>query len=124
MAKDQLKNLHLFAMESVLPFGMGVIHNAKTGGLKKIMNVFKSKDPVAELQVNGEKSAKKVRDKIDQVFPGLGHPVIAVDVTVEENYPDGKINERDSLISALNRIDNRLENLKNLLDNGSKNKDD
>ena len=124
MAKDQFKDLHLFAMESVLPFGMGIIHKARTGGLKKIMDVLKSKDPLAEFQVNGEKSAKKVRDKIDQVIPGLGHPVIPVDVNVEENYPDGKINERDSLISALNRIDSRLENLKNLLDNGSKNKDD
>ena len=124
MAKDQLKDFHLFAMESVLPFGMGIIHNARTGGLKKIMNVFKSKDPLSELQVNGESSAKKVRDKLDELIPGLGHPVIAVDVTVEENYPDGKITDRNSLISALNRIDNRLENLKNLLDNSSSNIDD
>ena len=121
MAKDQLKNLHLFAMESVLPFGMGVIHNAKTGGLKKIMNVFKSKDPVAELQVNGEKSAKKVRDKIDQVIPGLGHPVIPVDVTVEENYPDYESNDNDSLVSTLNRIDSDLDQLRRMISNNSLN---
>ena len=45
MAKDQLRDFHLFAMESALPFGMGIIHNARTGGLQKIINVFKSKDP-------------------------------------------------------------------------------
>ena len=124
MAKDQLRDFHLFAMESALPFGMGIIKNAKTGGFQKIMDVIKSKDPFSEFQVDGENSAKKVRDKIDELIPGLGHPVIAVDVTVEENYPDGKITDRDSLISALNRIDNRLENLKNLLDNSSINIDD
>ena len=36
MAKDQLRDLHLFAMESVLPLGMGIINNAKDGGIKKI----------------------------------------------------------------------------------------
>ena len=82
MAKDQLRDLHLFAMESALPFGMGIINNARTGGLQKIINVFKSKDPFSELQLDGEASAKTVRDKIDQVIPGLGHPVVSVDVTV------------------------------------------
>ena len=93
MAKDQLRDLHLFAMESALPAGMGIIHNAKTGGLQKIINVFKSKDPLSEFQVDGETSAKRVRDKIDQLIPGLGHPVVSVDVTVEENYPEYEIND-------------------------------
>ena len=30
MAKDQLRDLHLFAMESALPLSMGIINNAKT----------------------------------------------------------------------------------------------
>ena len=45
MAKDQLRDFHLFAVESALPFGMGIISNAKSGGFQKIMDVFKSKDP-------------------------------------------------------------------------------
>ena len=98
MAKDQLRDLHLFAMESALPFGMGIINNARTGGLQKIMNVFKSEDPFSEFQVDGETSAKVVRDKIDQFIPGLGYPVVSVDVTVEENYPDYEINESLSVI--------------------------
>ena len=69
MAKDQLRDFHLFAMESVLPFGMGIIKNAKTGGFQKIMDVFKSNDPFSEFQVDGETSAKTVRDKIDQLIP-------------------------------------------------------
>ena len=124
MAKDQLRNFHLFAMESALPFGMGIIKNAKTGGLKKIMDVFKSKDPFSEFQTDGEPSAKTLRDKIDQFIPGLGHPVVSVDVTVEENYPDYEINDRDTLVSTLKRIDSQLDQLRYCLRNDSKNIDD
>ena len=124
MAKDQLKDLHLFAMESALPFGMGIINNAKTGGFQKIMDVFKSNDPVSEFQGDGESAAKKVRDKIDQFIPGLGHPVVSVDVTVEDNYSDFAGNDQESLVSTLNRIDIHLEQLRHFFKNDSKNIDD
>ncbi len=124
MAKDQLQDLHLFVMESALPFGMGIINNAKTGGLQKIMDVFKSKDPVSEFQVDGETSAKTVRDKIDQLIPGLGHPVVSVDVTVEEKNPDYDTNDADSLASTLKRIDDQLSQLRRYIGNDSSNTDD
>ena len=125
MAKDQLRDLHLFAMESALPFGMGIIKNARTGGLQKIMNVFKLKDPLSELQVDGETSAKTVRDKIDQWIPGLGHPVVSVNVTVEENYPNNERKDSsDSLVSTLDRIDSQLDLMRQYFNNDSKNIDD
>ena len=124
MAKDQLRDFHLFAMESALPFGMGIINNARTGGLQKIMNVFQSKDPFSEFQVDGETSAKEVRDKIDQLIPGLGHPVVSVDVTIEENQIDYEINDQDSLVSTLQRIDKQLDELSHYLNNDSKKIDD
>ena len=88
------------------------------------MNVFQSKDPFSEFQVDGEISAKKVRDKIDQFIPGLGHPVVSVDVTVEENHPDSESNDQDSLVSTLNRIDSKLDKLRHYLTHGTKNIDD
>ena len=124
MAKDQLKDLHLFAMESALPFGMGIINNAKTGGLQKIMDVFKSQDPVSEFQIDGETSAQAVRDKIDQLIPGLGHPVVSVDVTVEEKDPDYEINDQDPLVSTLKRIDDNLNQLRCYIGNDSSATDD
>tara|TARA_B100001029_G_scaffold113982_1_gene94231 strand:+ start:98 stop:475 length:378 start_codon:yes stop_codon:yes gene_type:complete len=124
MAKDQLKDLHLFAMESALPFGMGIINNAKTGGLQKIMDVFKSQDPVSEFQIDGETSAQAVRDKIDQLIPGLGHPVVSVDVTVEEKDPDYEINDQDPLVSTLKRIDDNLNQLRCYIGNDSSTTDD
>tara|TARA_Y100001968_G_C19123786_1_gene603215 strand:+ start:191 stop:556 length:366 start_codon:yes stop_codon:yes gene_type:complete len=115
MAKDQLRDLHLFVMDSALPFGMGIIKNAKAGGIKKIIDLCNSKDPLSELQVDGATSAKKVRDKIDQFIPGLGYPVVSVDVTVEENYPHYETNNEKSLVSTLNRIDNQLDELRHKL---------
>ena len=124
MAKDQVRDFHLFAVESALPFGMGIINKAKTGGLQKIMDVFKSKDPVSEFQVDGETSAKTVRDKIDQLIPGLGHPVVSVDVTVEEKNPNYNTNDEDSLASTLKRIDDQLNQLRRYIGNDSSTKDD
>ena len=124
MAKDQIRDLHLFAMESALPFGMGIINNAKTGGFQKIIDVLKSKDPYSEFQVDGKTSAKTVRDKIDKLIPGLGYPVVSVDVTVEENYSDCANNDQDSLVSTLNRIDSELDTLRHYLNHGTKNIDD
>ena len=124
MAKDQLRDFHLFAMESALPFGMGIINNAKSGGFQKIMDVFKSKDPFSEFQVDGETSAKKVRDKIDQLVPGLGYPVVSVDVTVEENYPAYESKDQDSLVSTLNRIDTELDQLRRFISDDSLKIDD
>ena len=124
MAKDQLREFHLFAVESALPFGMGIIKNAKTGGFQKIMDVIKSKDPFSEFQVDGETSAKNVRDQIDQLIPGLGYPVVSVDVTIDENDPGYQSNDQDSLVSTLNRIDTELTQLRGLIDNDSLNIDD
>ena len=124
MDKDQLRDLHSFAMESALPFGMGIIKNAKTGGFQKIMDVIKSKDPFSEFQVDGETAAKTVSDKIDQLIPGLGYPVVSVDVTVEENYPDYESHDQDSLVSTLNRIDSDLDQLRRMVSKDSLNIND
>ena len=124
MAKDQLRDFHLFAIESALPFGMGIINNAKSGGFQKIMDVFKTKDPFFEFQVDGETSAKTLREKIDQLIPGLGYPVVSVDVTVEENCPDYESNDKASLVLTLNRIDSELDQLRSFLNDDSSKIDD
>ncbi len=124
MAKDQLRDLHVFAMESFLPFGMGIINYAKSGGFQKIMDVFQSEDPFSEFQVDGETSARRVRDKIDQLIPGLGHPVVSVDVAVEDNYSHYESNNRDSLVATLNRVEIQLDKLRHYFKNDSKSIDD
>ena len=125
MAKHQLRrDFHLFTMESVLPLGMGIINNVKAGGFKKIIDVCKSKDPFLEFQVDGKTSAKIVRDKIDQLIPGLGYPVVSVDISVEDDYPVYESNDQKSLVSTLNRIDSQLDQLRRLIINDSLDIDD
>ena len=119
MAKDKFKNLHLSIMQSILPVGMGVLHNAKAGGLKKVIDVFNSEDPVSELQVDGETSAKILRDKIDEWIPGLGNPVVSVDVTVEEGNIDYEIEKERSLFATLIRIDKQLTKLSQYINNNA-----
>ena len=119
MANEKFKNLHLSIMQSILPVGMGVLHNAKAGGLKKVIDVFNSKDPVSELQVDGERSAKILRDKIDAWIPGLGNPVVSVGVTVEENTTDYEIAEEDPLFATLKRIDKQLTDLSQHINNNA-----
>ena len=119
MASDKFKNLHLSIMQSILPVGMGILHNAKEGGMKKVIDVFNSEDPVSELQVDGETSAKILRDKIDEWIPGLGNPVVSVDVTVEENTIDYEIDEEDPLFSTLIRIDKQLTELSQYIDDNA-----
>ncbi len=124
MAKSQLRDLHLFLIESALPVGMGVINDSKAGGIRKVIDVLSSKDPFSQFMIDGETSAKRVRDNIDQLIPGLGHPVVSVDVTVEENSSDYEINDQDSLVATLHRIDSQLDQLRNCLYSDSKNLDD
>ncbi len=121
MAQNQLKDFHLFAMESALPVGLGIINNAKTGGIQQVIDVLQSGKPLSEFQCDGEKSAKKVRDKIDQFFPGLGHPVVSVDVVVEDIKDDSEISNQNSLVETLYRIDSHLNQLKQYFSNDEKN---
>ena len=57
------------------------------------------------------------------MIPGLGHPVVSVDVTIEDDQADYKINDRDSLVSTLSRIDRQLDQLSHYFNNDSRNID-
>ena len=50
--------------------------------------------------------------------------VIFDDVTIEENQADDEINDQDSLVSTLHRIDSQLDQLSHYLNNDSNNIDD
>ena len=120
MANHQLKDLHLYTMQSVLPLGIGIFNTIKSGGFNKVINVCRSEDPFSAFQVDGEMSAKMVRDKIDQLIPGLGNPVVSVNVTVEQKDEDFEISDDDSLVATLNRIEVQLNGLRQYFKNDSK----
>jgi len=82
MATDPLDALRLTLMQDVLPVGMAVVERARQGGPQQVMAAFdgSSADPLGRLREEGEPAASKVRAQLDQVSPGLGNPVMAVEV--------------------------------------------
>jgi hypothetical protein len=82
MATDPLDALRLTLMQDVLPVGMAVVERARQGGAQQVMAAFdgSSADPLGRLREEGEPAASKVRAQLDQFSPGLGNPVMAVEV--------------------------------------------
>jgi hypothetical protein len=82
MATDPLDALRLTLMQDVLPVGMAVVERARKGGPQQVMAAFdgSSADPLGQLRQEGEPAASKVRAQLDQLSPGLGNPVMQVEV--------------------------------------------
>ncbi|MEX1316049.1 MAG: hypothetical protein AB1Z22_02845 [Synechococcaceae cyanobacterium] len=82
MAADPFDALRLTLMQDVLPVGMAVVDRARKGGPRQVMAAFdgSSADPLGQLRQEGEPAASRVRAQLDQVSPGLGNPVMQVEV--------------------------------------------
>jgi hypothetical protein len=106
---NPLDQLRLSVMQEVLPVGLAVLERARQGGAAKVVEAFTtgSDDPMANLRQEGEPAARSVRDQLDAVSPGLGNPVMPVDVSVEAPSQD-----RGDLIETMQRIEQRLQALK------------
>ena len=113
MADDSFDSLRLSLMQDALPVGLAMVDRVRRGGAKKIVEAFTgSSDPLQELRVEGEAAARSVRDRLDQVSPGLGNPVMAVNVAVDDvvvNSPDPQ--DQQILLEVLARIEGRLDAL-------------
>ena len=84
MADDLFDSLRLSLMQEVLPVGLAVVERARQGGARKVAEAFtESADPLEGLRQEGEEAAQSVREKLDQVSPGLGNPVMSVKVDVD-----------------------------------------
>jgi hypothetical protein len=107
----------LTLMQDVLPVGLAMADRVRQGGAAKVVESFTgSADPIADLRDEGQASAKVVRERLDQVSPGLGNPVIEVTVDVEpEPAPSPQVattsDEDASLQQVLARIESRLDQL-------------
>jgi hypothetical protein len=107
--------LHLSFMQDVLPVGLAVFERARQGGAGRVAEVFTagSTDPIADLRQEGEPVARDVREQLDSVSPGLGNPIMPVSISVEE--PHISVDERNELMLALKRIEQRMDALRRLL---------
>ncbi|MBD2422533.1 hypothetical protein [Cyanobium sp. FACHB-13342] len=122
MATDPLDALRLTLMQDVLPVGLAVVERARKGGAQEVMAAFdgRSADPLGTLRQEGEPAASQVRQGLDRVSPGLGNPVMKVDVH-EMAHPDaGDVHGADpqdalALQQGLALIAGRLELLEQRL---------
>ena len=123
MASDPLDALRLTLMQEVLPVGLAVVERARRGGPRDVIEAFSTQaDPLEQLRQEGEPAARQVRESLDRLQPGLGNPVMKVEVrdvpaedqreVAESAEPTG---EREELQQALARIASRLTQLEQRL---------
>lgn len=119
MATDPLEALRLSLMQDVLPVGMAVVERARRGGPREVVEAFtEAADPLGRLRQEGEPAARELRDNLDRLQPGLGNPVMKVQVREMDppqapgdesgSTPADPLLERRALQEALLRIGERL----------------
>lgn len=113
MAADPLDTLRLSLMQDVLPVGMAIVERARRGGVRDLVSVLtETSDPITQLRQEGDQAARSVRNNLDRVQPGLGNPVMPVEVRSapadgEEARADDQAGMRE-LQETLQRIQGRL----------------
>jgi glutathione S-transferase len=120
MAADPFDALRLTLMQDVLPVGMAVVERARRGGARQVLAAFDgtSPDPLAELRREGEPAASELRESLDRLQPGLGNPVLKVevkDVPHPASVPLSSASDPAELQATLARIAARLALLEDRL---------
>jgi len=135
MAANPLDKLRLTLMQDVLPVGVAVAERARKGGFKDVMAAFArpqaGPDPLSQLRQEGEPLASQLREGLDRLSPGLGNPVMKVDVRVEPEAPmvDARASQgasqgesesmplpdEQALLTRLAALEQRLQQLEGLL---------
>jgi hypothetical protein len=103
----------------LLPVGLAVADRARKGGAKDVMAAFQAGDgdPLEQLRQEGEGAASQVRQSLDRLRPGLGNPVMKVEVRDVPDTPEQPFSpdDRVALQEGLSRIAERLELLEQRL---------
>ena len=128
MAADPLDSLRLALMQDVLPVGLAVVERARNGGPAEVFAAFDGTraDPLGQLRQEGEPAASQVRENLDRFQPGLGNPVMKVEVrdvaaedaqvvTGWDTPPPPTPADPAELLEALGRIEERLALLQSRL---------
>jgi len=120
MAADPFDALRLTLMQEVLPMGVAMVDRARRGGPREVLAAFdgSSSDPLGQLRQEGEPLASQLREGLDRLQPGLGNPVVKVEVRdVEPSEPVQRADPAELQI-ALARISTRLSLLEQRLLDG------
>lgn len=116
MGDNSVERLRLSLMQDMLPVGLAMLDRFRRGEAKDLMEVLQTSDePFEELRDEGEIFAKNFREKLDQIKPGLGNPVVPVSVEVDNSPIVEETPENESLLELLHSIESKLDTLENLL---------
>jgi len=137
MAADPLDTLRLALMQEVLPVGLAVVERARKGGPREVLAAFGGNpgQSIEQLKQEGEPAASQVRDTLDRFQPGLGNPVVKVEVRdvppeavvdlgqasvvtaggADATSGDPQVGDPAALQAALARIAGRLQELERRL---------
>ena len=125
MASQPLDALRLAVMQEWLPLGLAVVDRARRGGVGAVVEGFtQADDSLVQLRQEGEPAARQLRDSLDRLQPGLGNPVMKVQVRDLEQPPAAppaaapdalEPPAADDLQGALARIGERLQLLEQRL---------
>ena len=128
-----LDSLRLALMQDVLPMGLAFVDRVRTEGpAKAVESVARGDNPLGDLRQQGEAAAREVRERLDQISPGLGNPVMPVQVQVDEPVEpqdmldaevassaqaeaSSELDDSQHLHEVLSRIDGRLQRLDALM---------
>ena len=112
MAINKFDELRLSLMQELLPLGIGIYEKIKDGGPRDLLETLTSTNaPIEALRKDGELSAEIFRNQLDQVMPGLGNPIMAVDISVDETSEQINVfdAEENDLKVTLERIDANIQ---------------
>ena len=121
MAESQpLDELRLALMQDVLPMGLAFVDRVRSEGPARAVESFsQGGDPLADLRKEGEPAARVLRERLDQISPGLGNPVMPVQVQVDEPTEPlespSLSDDPQELQEVLVRIEKRLQRLDALI---------
>ncbi len=118
MPDDSLESFRVSVMQDFLPVGIAMVKRIRNGGPTRFVEAFtESNDPIGDLRTEGEPEARNFRDELDRFSPGLGNPVVSVQVDVDENVASiNSFEVDDELVNTLNRIEERLDAMQLYLD--------
>ena len=121
MAESQpLDELRLALMQDVLPMGLAFVDRVRSDGpARAVESLAQADDLLEDLRKEGEPAARVLRERLDQISPGLGNPVMSVQVQVDEPVEPlespALSNDPQELQEVLARIETRLQRLDALI---------
>jgi len=102
---DPLQNLRLQMLNDVLPVGLGAVARLRSARAGELFNdLARGQDGVANLRQDGEEDARQLRDLLDQLSPGLGNPVVEVDVEVQQSRSDDPSGQGEDIQELQERL--------------------